>query len=29
MNVVAGLVNLRQYDRIKSQTGLDLLSVPK
>lgn len=27
MNVVAGLVNLRQYDRIKSQTGLDLMDV--
>ena len=27
MNVVAGLVNLRQYDRIKARTGLDLLAV--
>ncbi len=27
MNVVAGLVNLRQYDRIEAQTGLDLLAV--
>lgn len=27
MNVVAGLVNLRQYDRIKYQTGLDLMDV--
>jgi len=27
MNVVAGLVNLRQYDRIKAQTGLDLMDV--
>ncbi len=27
MNVVAGLVNLGVYDRIKAKTGLDLLSV--
>lgn len=27
MNVIAGLVNLRQYDRIKAQTGLDLSAV--
>lgn len=27
MTVVAGLVNLRQYDRIKTRTGLDLLAV--
>lgn len=27
MNVVAGLVNLGAYDRIKAQTGLDLLAV--
>lgn len=28
MNVVAGLVNLRVYDRIAQQTGLDLLTFP-
>lgn len=27
MNVVGGLVNLRAYDRIASQTGIDLLKV--
>ena len=27
MNVVGGLVNLRAYDRIASQTGIDLLQV--
>jgi len=27
MNVVGGLVNLRAYDRIASQTGMDLLGV--
>ena len=27
MNVVGGLVNLRAYDRIAHQTGIDLLKV--
>ena len=27
MNVVGGLVNLRAYDRIVHQTGIDLLTV--
>jgi hypothetical protein len=27
MNVVAGLVNLREYDRIKARTGLDLMLI--